>query len=336
MSKLSRASRSGGFTLVELLVVIGIIALLIGILLPTLSQARNAAKTLKCLSNTRQIGQATVFYTNDWDGMLPPNEVNGSGYGDPFWGSRFWFQKLNEYASATVGADGQGSSDTTYLCPDGNPGLRYREWTGDSYQGTPVWYLGDDPLWGTGSWGGPSPGQQNLMGALLYGISVNDGNYESTGTHYAVSAWYGGTDPFYWIDGSAQKPGQLGNAFPISTFGVNGAVPERKLTKIASLKNATQTALFFDGTVALFMDPRRINARHGDLDKSNFVYADGHAATATRGTDFPADDGPEVAGNPGGYFWGGPGSRLTGEAWPIRFVGPPIPKATWESGPVLR
>ena len=67
-----RPSRSRhGFTLIELLVVISIIALLISILLPTLSAARRAAKNSQCASNLRQLGIATVAYAGEFKDYLP-------------------------------------------------------------------------------------------------------------------------------------------------------------------------------------------------------------------------------------------------------------------------
>lgn len=80
--------RSSAFTLVELLVVIGIIAILIAILLPSLSRARENAARVKCLSNVRQLSMAFVMYCGENDGWFPFPAVFGGpggtalGYGD--------------------------------------------------------------------------------------------------------------------------------------------------------------------------------------------------------------------------------------------------------------
>src|SRR5687768_15785448 len=64
-------SRRRAFTLVELLVVIGIIAVLIGILLPTLSRAREAAKKTVCLSNMRQLSDYLKLYAVGYKDAMP-------------------------------------------------------------------------------------------------------------------------------------------------------------------------------------------------------------------------------------------------------------------------
>lgn len=66
LSTIRRKSTANGFTLVELLIVIAIIAVLISMLLPAINKARAAAQTTVCLSNQRQIGLFMAMYVNDW------------------------------------------------------------------------------------------------------------------------------------------------------------------------------------------------------------------------------------------------------------------------------
>jgi prepilin-type N-terminal cleavage/methylation domain-containing protein/prepilin-type processing-associated H-X9-DG protein len=146
--------RRSGFTLVELLVVIGIIAILVAILLPAMSRAMASARSIRCQGNLRQIGVGYSFYRNEYNNWLPPVNsfiaYNADGtskvYGvynaiGPYLGRKEW-GGISEPAGSTEGyikfdsywgsQKGTKFTGTVFYCPDSKEDIP-QPWYGVTY-----------------------------------------------------------------------------------------------------------------------------------------------------------------------------------------------------------
>ena len=234
-----------GFTLVELLVVVAIIALLMAILLPSLQRARAQSRVAGCLSNLRQIANWGVSYATEWDNMLPT-----SFFGDysiitqanyDYAKTQYWYYKAQGVLYPQSGKPKQppdNKRQTVFFCPETwpqvTPNLNTGEWSRTSYalsnslggikydaipthslkttrlSGTQYWF-GEShikPVWGT-SWG-PTAGSKGWD--LVPNLDALNTN-----------GWAGSNDPFPYQSSYALIAGHPEAIPPFQTHPNNSA-----------------------------------------------------------------------------------------------------------------
>jgi prepilin-type N-terminal cleavage/methylation domain-containing protein/prepilin-type processing-associated H-X9-DG protein len=314
---LSKRKRVSGFTLVELLVVIGIIALLISILLPALNKARRQANTIKCASNMHQIALAVLQYSEENQGNLMPAMVTDNVSGktadptDPYPFGWFWAAELvhqgyihapNIIDNSTASTyDFGGSFSSVFACPeayspaDSTPADATAS---SNFGGYPT-----DLSNNTGNYGEALFGSQRSDGSAPYGVvswyqlnCIRNGNVTAGKTVSTLETYPGGASdaPFVYFDKTAGNV-QIAMATPGYARKLNFAKHSANLVMIAEAATPewllggntdppVASAAGNDPVTSLAVYMPTIGARHGQKTMSgwnaftNIAYLDGHVS----------------------------------------------------------